>query len=741
MSPSPSWSLDDLRAAVAKTWGFRELRPFQQEAMSAILDRRDSLVVLPTGGGKSLCYQAPAVVRGGTTLVVSPLIALMKDQVDSLRAVGVPAGQIDSSLTSSERNAFLSELRGGKIRLAFVTPERLVATDFYRLLSDINVHAIAIDEAHCISHWGHDFRQEYRQLARLRELFPAAGVHAYTATATEQVRRDIVAQLKLRDPVVLVGNFDRPNLIYRVLPRRDVHRQVMEVIERHPEEGGIVYCLRRKDVDDLAAALQQRGISALPYHAGLPPEQRQHAQDKFVNEDCDVIVATIAFGMGIDRSNVRYVLHAAMPKSLEHYQQETGRAGRDGLEAECVLFHSGSDMFTFKRMIAKSAEEAVTPVGPEFLKAAYRHLDDMNRYCRAAVCRHQALVQYFGQKLDSLNCQACDVCLGDTEAVPDSLVKAQKILSCVARVKEAFGVNHVTSVLRGENSDELKRRGHDKLSTYGLLREAGKDDVRDWIHQLVGQGLLDRDGEEYPILRLNAASWEVMRGQRPVRLIQATRGERGRGARRARIDVSAWEGVDTALFDKLKQLRRQLSTERSIPPYLIFSDAVLRGLARERPTTNEQMRRVSGVGDLKLRDFGPRFLPLIKKHVSEFPEPERTGAPPTEMARNPRQAVYFQMFADKAPLDEICRRTGYTRGTIVRHLCEYIELSRPESIREWVSDATYARISRMAVQVGSNSLRPIFEALGEKDSYDDIRLVLTHLQLPTNSARTSNPGI
>src|SRR5262245_27900141 len=432
---SQSWSLDALRNAIEKTWGFREFRPFQQEAMGAILDRRDSLVVLPTGGGKSLCYQAPAVVRGGTTLVVSPLIALMKDQVDSLRAVGVPAGQLDSSLTPSERTSFLNELCGGRIRLAFVTPERLVATDFHRLLCNIDIHAIAIDEAHCISHWGHDFRQEYRQLARLRELFPNAGVHAYTATATEPVRRDIIAQLKLRDPVSLVGDFDRPNLIYRVLPRREVHHQVMEVIERHPQEGGIVYCLRRKDVDALAAALEQKGISALPYHAGLTPEQRQKAQDSFVNEDCDVIVATIAFGMGIDRSNVRYVLHAAMPKSLEHYQQETGRAGRDGLEAECVLFHSGSDLFILKKIMSKSVEEAETPVGPEFLRAAYRHLDDMDRYCRAALCRHQALVQYFGQNLDGPNCQACDICLGDSEPVPDSLVKAQKILSCVARVR------------------------------------------------------------------------------------------------------------------------------------------------------------------------------------------------------------------------------------------------------------------------------------------------------------------
>ncbi len=721
-----SWSLDRLRAVIAETWGFRELRPFQQDAMAAILDRRDSLVVLPTGGGKSLCYQAPAVVRGGTTLVVSPLIALMKDQVDSLRSVGVPAGQLDSSLSYAQRDAFISELRGGNIRLAFVTPERLVATEFYRMLAGIDVHAIAIDEAHCISHWGHDFRPEYRQLSRLRELFPAAGVHAFTATATEQVRRDIVTQLRLHDPVLLVGNFDRPNLTYRILPRRQTLPQVMEVIERHPNEGGIIYCLRRRDVEELAIALQQKGVSALPYHAGLPPEQRQIAQDKFINEQCDVIVATIAFGMGIDRSNVRYVMHAAVPKSLEHYQQETGRAGRDGLEAECVLLHSGADILTFKRIIAKSAQEAQSPVDPEFLKSAYRHLDDMDRYCKSAVCRHRALVAYFGQKYEPENCQACDICLGDSEPVPDSLVVSQKILSCVARVKDSFGVNYVVSLLRAEPNHDARRRGHDKLSTFGLLKDASKADLQDWIYQLIGQGVLNREGDEYPVLKLNSASWEVMRGERRVQLLRMAA---ARGARRAQVDIQAWEGVDSGLFDKLRQLRRKLSIERSVPPYVIFSDAVLRHLARERPITDARMRQISGVGDVKLRDFGPHFLPLIKQHVDEHPAPERSGPPASELADTPRQAMYFQMFEERIPLEEMCRRTGYRYDTIVRHLCDYVEATRPKSIRDWISDDLYARVADTAARVGTESLRTIFEALGEQVAYSDIKLVVTHLRI------------
>src|SRR5579862_7383524 len=366
-----SWSFPDLQALISRYWGFRELRPLQEQAMRAVLEDRDSLVVLPTGGGKSLCYQAPAVYRGGTTVVVSPLIALMKDQVDSLRACGIAATQLDSSLTGVERSAYEMDLSQGELRLLFLSPERLVSTDIYRILQRIDVRTFAIDEAHCISHWGHDFRPEYRQMNRLREFFPKASIHGYTATATEQVRADIIKQLALRDPVVLVGNFDRPNLTYRVLAKHTVLTQVLEVLDRHRGEAGIIYCPRRIDVDDLAAALLQKKHSVLPYHAGLTTEQRQAAQEAFRAERVDIVVATVAFGMGIDRSNVRFVMHTGMPKSLEHYQQETGRAGRDGLEAECVLLHSGGDFVSNKRMMEKSAAEAGAE--PAFIQSAIKH--------------------------------------------------------------------------------------------------------------------------------------------------------------------------------------------------------------------------------------------------------------------------------------------------------------------------------------------------------------------------------
>ncbi|MGE5192635.1 MAG: RecQ family ATP-dependent DNA helicase, partial [Deltaproteobacteria bacterium] len=386
----------ELLAAVRRHWGFETLRPLQAAAMQAVIDGRDSLLVLPTGGGKSLCYQAPAVVRGDTTVVISPLIALMKDQVDGLRACGVPALQLNSSLSTEEQRAGEREVLSGKIRLLFASPERLATGPFRSLLKQIGVRRFAIDEAHCISHWGHDFRPEYRQLGELKKLFPQASVHAFTATATEQVRADIVAQLGLKAAEVLVGNFDRPNLFYNVVPRYDEYQQTFEALKRHEGEAGIIYCLRRRDVDEMTDALQRAKINALPYHAGMEGPERKRVHDLFSEEKCDVVVATVAFGMGIDRSNIRYVLHTGMPKSIEHYQQETGRAGRDGLEAECVLLYSAGDAMLWKKIMQKSVAESETPVDPEYLANVYRHLADMENYCRPVTCRHRTLVEYFG---------------------------------------------------------------------------------------------------------------------------------------------------------------------------------------------------------------------------------------------------------------------------------------------------------------------------------------------------------
>lgn len=614
--------LQELRQIIRRYWGFRELRPMQEQAMRAVLERRDSLVVMPTGGGKSLCFQAPAFYRQReTTVVVSPLIALMKDQVDHLRALGIPAVHLDSSLSLEEQSDVVAELRRGMYRLVYVSPERLALPFFQSLLQKLKVRTFAIDEAHCISHWGHDFRPEYRQLDLLREILPDATFHGYTATATERVRGDIVKQLNLRDPQIFVGQFDRPNLTYRVIPRGSVLRQVQEVIERHPREAGIIYCIRRKDVDELTAKLRELGYPALPYHAGMTPEQRRETQEAFRAETCDLVVATVAFGMGIDRPNVRFVLHTGMPKSVEHYQQEAGRAGRDGLEAECVLLFSGSDFMTWKGIIEKSTEE--NAVDPHFLPESMRQLDEMMRYCKGAVCRHRALVEHFGQRYESANCQACDICLQEVDVEPDALVIAQKILSCVARVQERFGVQHVVAVLRGESNERITRLQHHQLSTFGLLANESANQIRDWIYQLIGQQVLCQTNGEYPVLRLNDASWEVMRKQREVRLLRSAKKKKVQ--ERANVsmprlsfsEAPARGGTDQELMERLKSWRRRTAAEKGWPPYAVFSDETLRELVQFRPSSLERLRSIYGIGETRLRNFGAEILEIIQTYYRE----------------------------------------------------------------------------------------------------------------------------
>ncbi len=627
--PSQISQLNDI---VAKHWGIRELRPLQEPAMCSVLEGRDSLVVMPTGGGKSLCFQAPAVLRGDTTVVISPLISLMKDQVDGLLASGISAIQLNSSQTPEERQQHERNILNGNVRLLFVSPERLVQTDMQDLLRKIDVRTFAIDEAHCISHWGHDFRPEYRQMRMLKTMFPKASVHAYTATATEQVRTDIIQQLGLKDPSILVGNFDRSNLSYRIISRRGgVLKQVLSVIDRHKREGGIIYCIRRAEVDELTKDLKTAGIKAMAYHAGMTAQERSQTQEAFSEEHCDVVVATVAFGMGIDRSNVRYVLHTAMPKSLEAYQQETGRAGRDGLEAECVLLHSGADVFTWKAIMQKAAAEQnqgqyqYQENDLSYLETANEHLHLMDRYCRGAACRHALLVAHFGQTYDKDNCGACDICLGETVEVEGALVIAQKILSCVARLKERYGIGYVAAVLRGENSQEIRARGGQSISTYGLLKEYHVNDLRDWMYQLISQEVLVQENVEYdfgrsvPILKLNGGSWQVMRGQRTnIRLLKPAERKKGERTKLSKAEAGSWDGVDRDLFESMRELRRQIADARRVPPYIIFPDSTLRELARIRPSSLESMRMVSGIGDAKLRDLGQKFLDVITSHCKNF---------------------------------------------------------------------------------------------------------------------------
>jgi len=600
-----------LSEILEKYWGYHSFRPLQREAMEAVLSGGDSLLVLPTGGGKSICFQAPAIASDGRAIVVSPLISLMKDQVDTLVGNGVPAAFLNSTLSADERRSVSEGVRDGRFRLLYVSPERLVGEggdSFRNWLSKCNVSFIAVDEAHCISQWGHDFRPEYRQLASLRAQFPHASLHAFTATATARVRRDIASQLALRDPVELVGSFDRPNLLYRVLPRNGLKKQLQDVLARHKGEGGIIYCTSRREVEALAAWLTESGVRARPYHAGLDDGERSRNQDLFLDEEIDVIVATVACGMGIDRSDVRFVVHAGAPQSLEHYQQESGRAGRDGLEAECLLVYSSADFMKWRIMLERNGE---------LTESARKLLRDIERYASSVGCRHRHLVSYFGDKYEREDCGACDYCLGELESVRDAVETARKVLSCVARVGQRFGAAHVANVLCGSENEQVLSRRHNELSTFGLLKDGSVSEVRGYVEQLIAQGFLRQTDDAFPVVALTNEGVDLLKNAAAVpdlALSRQRRVVREREQRKSRVEAEAWEGVDRELFEKLRAVRMQIARSRGVPPYVVFHDTTLREMARLKPQTMEALRTVYGVGARKAEDLGEHFLTALREH-------------------------------------------------------------------------------------------------------------------------------
>jgi ATP-dependent DNA helicase RecQ len=719
-------------------WGFEALRPLQAEAIQAGVQQRDSLVVLPTGGGKSLCYQVPPLVEQRMDVVVSPLIALMKDQVDGLTQCGYPAAAIHSHLDDAQREHIRQGLREQRYRLLFVTPERLLNRRFLDFLDRQQVRSFAIDEAHCISQWGHDFRQEYRQLASLKSRFPNASVHAYTATATARVQQDIIEQLGLNAPRVIVGRFDRPNLVYRVLPAQGVHAQTLEAVRRHPSEAVIVYCLSRNDTEAMAAYLREHNVRAAHYHAGMEKPQRRQVQDDFTAERVDVVAATVAFGMGIDRSNVRCVVHATMPKSVEHYQQETGRAGRDGLEAECVLLYSGRDAVRWDGLIRKSAEEAAAP--DKVINAQLQLLGQMQGFANTLQCRHRALSQHFGQQYKHDNCQACDVCLGEIEPMAESTTIAQKVLSCVYRLGQPYGAKHIVQVLRGAATQPIRNRGHDRLSTYGLLREIPDKRLQHIVYQLVDLGLLERTSREYATLQLTTAARDVLRGERQVDLIDP----KTHDARRSRADEDAWAGVDQQLFDALREQRRDLAQQRGVPPYMILNDATLRNLARVRPTSWDTIQQIRGLGQKKREAFGQLLLDTIQAHceaheistevTAALDHAETSDARQANKRPNPQKEQAMTLFAQGHTLMHVAETVGRAQSTTAGYLAEYIEQHRPQRIDAWVDANTYQRIIDAAGALGVDRLRPIFEYLNEQVDYAAIKVTLAHHQAMNSDA-------
>ena len=601
--------MQNIQKALAEFWGYDDFLPLQKKAMECISRNQDSVVVLPTGGGKSLCFQAPAVTMSGLAVVVSPLISLMKDQVDSLVECGVSAMRIDSSLSPDQQDNVIARINDQTLKLLYLSPERLLSGGFIDLLRKTKLTFIAIDEAHCVSMWGHDFRPEYRQLGSLKRIFPGITIAAYTATATQQVRNDIAQQLRLKEPEMLIGSFDRPNLVYKVRPRKKIVQQVCNQLDRHKGQSGIIYCIRRKDVDNMCAQLAAKGYSVAPYHAGMTDQDRKKNQEQFINEKVDTIVATVAFGMGIDKSNVRYVIHTGMPKSLEHYQQESGRAGRDGLEAQCCLFYSGGDYGIWKSLMSDMPDEAY--------KIAMTKLSGIYSYCTAGVCRHKAILRYFGQELDKDNCTACDMCLDEFDYIDDALITAQKILSCIVRLEQRFGAGYTALVLAGSQDKRIMENDHDKLTTYALLSDFSKHIIHDWIEQLTGQDYIKKTGE-YNVLNVTEKGWSVLKGNETPRLLKPAQ----RKAKVSKVAADSWQGVDRGLFEALRKLRTAIAAKKSVPAYVVFSDASLRDMARQKPATLDDFLEVKGVGQKKSKQYGKTIIAAIKdyrqNHDSKF---------------------------------------------------------------------------------------------------------------------------
>ncbi len=600
---------EPLEGTLRRVFGYHAFRPLQREIIQDSLAGRDVFALLPTGGGKSLCFQLPALRRPGLTVVISPLIALMKDQVDALRANGVGAACLNSSLDDAARREAWRRLHRGEIRLLYVAPERLFAGTMLEELARWQLGAVAVDEAHCISEWGHDFRPEYRQLSQLRERFPTVPFLALTATATQRVREDIVRQLHLRDPATYVASFNRPNLTYRIEAKGQTAERIARLARARKGEAGIVYCASRNATEALAERLVKEGVKALPYHAGLTPETRAANQERFLRDEVQVMCATIAFGMGINKPNVRFVLHHDLPKNIEGYYQETGRAGRDGLPSECILYFSPGDVAKQIAFIDEKTDENERAV-------ASAQLRQMVHYAESAGCRRVSLLGYFGETFPPGGCGACDNCLSPREDY-DGTVHAQKFLSCAYRVRQKsgfdVGLNHLVAILTGSEAEGVLRWQHHTLSTFGIGKEMGRNEWGAIGRELVRLGLLQQAPGQMPTVSLTAEGLAALRERRTVRLTKPRETPKASVPRSSTPSGSI--ACDEVLFEKLRRLRKRLADEQGVPPYIVFGDVSLRHMARDYPTTERDLLAVPGVGETKLRVYGDEFLGEIQEHV------------------------------------------------------------------------------------------------------------------------------
>ncbi|MGB5959831.1 MAG: DNA helicase RecQ [Coleofasciculaceae cyanobacterium] len=694
-----------LEEALKHFFGYDTFRPGQEQIVEEALSNRDLLIIMPTGGGKSLCFQLPALLKPGLTVVVSPLIALMQDQVDALQDNGIGATFLNSSLRMEDVRSRETAILNGKIKLLYVAPERLLGERFLpfldRVRSHIGISAFAIDEAHCVSEWGHDFRPEYRQMKQLRQRYPDIPLLALTATATGRVRQDIIQQLTLQEPSIHLASFNRPNLYYEVIPKeRQSYKQLLTKIRSH-QGSGIIYCFSRRQVDEVASQLQQDGFTALPYHAGLSNQERSENQTRFIRDDVQIMVATVAFGMGINKPDVRFVIHYDLPRNLESYYQESGRAGRDGETSYCTLFFGAGDIRKVDYLIEQKPD-------PEEQRVARQQLRQVIEYAEGSDCRRTIQLSYFGERFPG-NCDNCDNCR-TPKPVEDWTIEAQKFLSCVARCRERFGMTHIIDVLRGSRKQKIEQNGHHLLSTYGIGKDRSAEAWKMLARSLLHQGLVDETTDGYRVLKLNKLSWEVLRSQRSVQIAitqtsvdQALSTPNSRGAE---IEI---------LFARLRKLRKQIADTQAVPPYVVFADSSLKLMAQQRPETIEAFAEISGVGTHKLNQYGDKFLAEIRAFCQEQKLPAALPAT-THM-------ITLQFYQQGLSVEEIAQKRGFTPRTIITHLSELLETKQPIDLNRLVSKELQQPILQAIQTVGADSLKTIKEHLGEDYSYEDIQLV------------------
>ena len=700
-------------------FGYNSFRFNQKEIIDNVLTKRDTVVLMPTGGGKSVCYQVPALLLDGVTIVISPLIALMKDQVDALKQNNIPAAFLNSSLSAYEQQEVLQKMHANQLKLLYLAPERLVGEgQFFQTLKHVKVSLFAVDEAHCISHWGHDFRPEYLVLGKLKKEFPGIPVMALTATADRLTRQDIIDKLELKDFTLFENSFNRPNIQYLIKTKTNYYDQVYTYLHEHKEDSGIIYCLSRTSTETLAEQLKKDGFAAAAYHAGLDKNLREERQNQFLRDDIKIIVATIAFGMGINKSNVRFVIHVDLPKNIEGYYQETGRAGRDGLKSDAILFYSMGDVFKLKRFatIDGNAQQS---------RIMLKKLDQMAALCETRQCRRKYLLNYFDEAAPD-HCASCDVCLSDYEKT-DITVESQKVLSAISRLQERFGMNYVVDFLRGSS---VVKEEHRQLKTFGIGKDLSKEQWKKHIRELLHLKYLQQNDGEFPVLKLNEQSWKILKGELKVELVQAVREKKEHLLKHTENVI-----VHSDLLQQLKRVRYDLAVHENVPAYIIFSDSTLVELASFLPLTESDIGKISGFGDVKVAKYGKSFLHPIQNYCNQHQVHSKMHAKinkhhkqkPAKENPGDSRRMSLEMFRQGKSIREIARARNFVDSTIEGHLASFIPTGEI-NIYDLVPEQKVVEILEILSQVGGNATVPLKERLGDDYSFGEIRTVMNYRQ-------------